>query len=149
MKAARLKAGSSRALRAGFTLMEVLIVLAILAVIIGLVVPNLMKGRERANIDATKVQIKAVEDALDMYALDHDGDYPQGGLSALMTNPGGDTKWKGPYTKGNKSPVDPWGNPIQYQNPGTHQNDGRPDVWSMGKDKAANTADDITNWATN
>ncbi|HEY2251736.1 MAG TPA: type II secretion system major pseudopilin GspG, partial [Planctomycetaceae bacterium] len=133
--------------RAGFTLMEVLIVLAILAVIIGLVVPNLMKGRDRANNDAAKVQVKAVEDALGMYALDHDGDYPAS-ISVLMTNPGGDTKWNGPYFKGNKSPVDPWNNPIQYQSPGQHHSDGSPDVWSNGKDKTSNTADDLNNWGT-
>jgi len=127
--------------------MEVLIVLAILAVIIGLVVPNLMKGKQKADIDAAKVQVKAVEDALAMYALDHDGDYPAA-LSVLMTNPGGDTKWKGPYFKGNKMPVDPWNNAIQYQHPGQHQQDGSPDVWSNGKDKQPNTADDINNWGT-
>ena len=143
-----LKAHHPRAIRAGFTLMEVLIVLAILAVIIGLVVPNLMKGREKANIDATKVQIKAVEDALDMYALDHDGDYPQGGLNALMTNPGGDQKWKGPYLEKGKVPTDPWGNPIQYLYPGQHSGADRPDIWSMGLDRQSNTADDITNWGT-
>jgi general secretion pathway protein G len=135
-----------RGVRGGFTLMEVLIVLAILAVIIGMVVPNLMKGRDKANIDAAKVQVKAVEDALDMYALDHDGEYPAA-ISGLMQNPG-DAKWKGPYFRGNKMPADPWGNPIQYQNPGQHKQDGAPDVWSMGKDKQSGTADDLTNWGT-
>ena len=119
----------ARHVRAGFTLMEVLIVLAILAVIIGLVVPNLMKSRDRANNDAAKVQVKAVEDALEMYFLDHD-EYPAA-LTGLMNNPGNDAKWKGPYFKGNKMPADPWNNPIQYQNPGQHQQDGRPDVWPM------------------
>jgi len=136
-----------RHVRGGFTLMEVLIVLAILAVIIGLVVPNLMKGKQKADNDAAKVQVKAVEDALGMYALDHDGDYPAA-ISALMSNPGGDAKWNGPYFKGNKAPADPWNNPIQYQNPGQHHSDGSPDVWSNGKDKQPNTADDLTNWGT-
>ncbi len=137
----------SRQLRAGFTLMEVLIVLAILAVIIGLVVPNLMKSRDRANNDAAKVQVKAVEDAAGLYALDHDGEYPPS-INALMNNPGGDQKWNGPYFKGNKSPVDPWNNPIQYTNPGQHHQDNSPDIWSNGKDKQPNTADDLTNWGT-
>ena len=146
MTNAKSRTKSPRGMRDGFTLMEVLIVLAILAVIIGLVVPNLMKGKARADNDAAKVQVKAVEDALEMYALDHDGDYPPA-ISSLMTSPGGDPKWKGPYFKGNKAPADPWNNPIQYQNPGTHQQDGRPDVWSMGKDKVT-SPDDLTNWAT-
>lgn len=147
MKGAKSTNVHSRRLRAGFTLMEVLIVLAILAVIIGLVVPNLMKGKQKADNDAAKVQVKAVEDALAMYALDHDGDYPAS-ISVLMTNPGGDQKWNGPYFKGNKAPADPWNNPIQYQNPGQHHQDGTPDVWSNGKDKQPNTADDLTNWGT-
>ncbi len=131
--------------REAFTLMEVLIVLAILAVIIGLVVPNLMKGKTKADIDAAKVQIKAVDDAAEMYALDHDGDYPPS-VEAMMSSPGNDPKWKGPYFKGNKAPADAWNNPIQYQSPGTHQSEGRPDIWSMGKDKTSGTADDINNW---
>jgi general secretion pathway protein G len=147
MTSAKSRTTNRRRVRGGFTLMEVLIVLAILAVIIGLVVPNLMKGKARADNDAAKVQVKAVEDALEMYALDHDGDYPPT-ISALMTSPGADSKWKGPYFKGNKAPADPWGNQIQYTHPGTHKQDGSPDVWSMGKDKQSNTADDLHNWGT-
>ena len=148
MTNAKSRTKNPRCVRDGFTLIEVLIVLAILALIIGLVTTNLMKAKARADNDVAKIQVKAVEDALEMYFLDHDGDYPQGGISALMTSPGGDPKWKGPYFKGNKAPTDPWNNPIQYQNPGTHKQDGSPDVWSMGKDKQSNTADDLTNWGT-
>ena len=136
-----------RPVRHGFTLMEVLIVLAILAVIIGLVVPNLMRSKGVADNNAARVQVKAVEDALEMYALDHDGEYPPA-ISTLMTNPGGDTKWHGPYFKGNKMPADPWGTPIQYAHPGQHKSDGGPDVWSNGKDKQSGTADDLNNWGT-
>jgi general secretion pathway protein G len=134
-----------RGRRAAFTLMEVLIVLAILVVIISLVVPNLMKARDKANNDAAKVQIKSVEEASDHYALDHDGSYPPS-IEAMMSSSGNDQQWKGPYFKGNKPPADSWNSPIQYQSPGTHQSEGRPDVWSMGKDKTSGTADDITNW---
>jgi len=143
-----LKAKSSvrRQRRAGFTLMEVLIVLAILAVIIGLVVPNLLSAKGTADVKAAKVQIKAVEEAAEMYALDHDGTFPPS-IEAMMTSPGNDQQWKGPYFKGAKAPADPWNTPIQYQYPGTHQSD-LPDIWSMGKDKQNGTADDITNWGT-
>ena len=147
MTSAKSRTTNPRGLRDGFTLIEVLIVLAILALIIGLVTTNLMKGKARADNDVAKVQVGAVDAALELYALDHHQEFPQV-LSALMTSPGGDPKWNGPYVKGNKLPADPWGNPIQYQNPGQHHSDGSPDVWSMGKDKQSNTADDITNWGT-
>jgi len=136
--------------RAGFTLMEILIVLAILAVIIGLVLPNLIGSQKQANIKAARVAIHNVATALDTYAVDHDGEFPPAGsgLDVLMHSSGNDPKWKGPYVKGSKAPADPWGNPIQYQYPATHNSDGSPDIWSMGPDKQSNTADDITNWST-
>ncbi|MBS0260608.1 MAG: type II secretion system major pseudopilin GspG [Planctomycetes bacterium] len=132
--------------RSGFTLMEILIVLAILAVIIGLVLPNFLGAQDRANKDAAKVAVAGVEKAADIYAAHHDGTFPAS-LDALLANPGGDDKWSGPYLDKGKVPNDPWGNPIQYAYPGTHQNgQDRPDVWSMGKDKQSNTADDVANW---
>lgn len=135
--------------RRGFTLMEVLLVLAILGVIIGLVVPNLMGQRKKANIGATNLAISNVEQALKLYALDHDGEYPPtaSGLEALLTAPGNDPKWKGPYIESGKVPADAWGNPLQYAYPGTHQQGDKPDLWSMGPDKASSTEDDVTNWS--
>ncbi len=128
------KAARRRAARSGFTLMEILIVLAILAVIIGLVLPNLIGSQKEANKKAAKLAIRSVEQALEIYAADHEGEFPAGGqgLDALLQSSGNDPKWKGPYVKGGKVPADPWGNPIQYQYPGAHQTDGSPDIWSMG-----------------
>src|SRR5258708_3831389 len=105
--------------RRGFTLMEVLLVLAILGVIIGLVLPNLLGQQKKANIGATKVAINNVEQALKLYALDHDGEFPPSanGLDALLTSPGNDPKWKGPYVESGKVPADAWGNPLQYAYP--------------------------------
>jgi general secretion pathway protein G len=130
--------------------MEILLVLAILAVIIGLVVPNLMGRQKQANIGITKVAIDNVEQALKMYALDHDGEYPPTnvGLESLIVPSGNDPKWKGPYFENAKLPTDGWGNPLQYQYPGQNQLADRPDVWSIGPDKMPNTEDDITNWGT-
>jgi general secretion pathway protein G len=128
--------------------MEILIVLAILAVIIGLVLPNLIGSQREANKKAARIAVKGVEQAVEAYAVDHEGEFPAGTLDTLMHSPGNDTRWKGPYLKGNKLPTDPWGNPIQYQYPGTHQSDQGPDIWSMGPDKTSGTADDITNWST-
>jgi general secretion pathway protein G len=138
--------GSRNCRRAGFTLMEILIVLAILAVIIALVLPNLLGQQREAMKKTAKLQVDAVEKALGLYAVGHESDFPAS-LDALISNPGNDPKWTGPYLEKGKVPVDPWGNPIQYAYPGSHQPGGdRPDVWSMGPDKTSNTADDITNW---
>lgn len=134
----------------GFTLMEILLVLAILGVIIGLVLPNLIGQQKQANIAATKVAISSVEQALKIYALHHDGDYPPGGvgLEALITPQGNDPKWKGPYVESQTIPADAWGSPLQYQYPSQQQSTGKPDIWSVGPDKTPNTEDDITNWQT-
>lgn len=139
---------SQRTVRRGFTLMEVLLVLAILGVIIGLVLPNLLGRQKQANIAASRLGISNVEQALKLYALDHDGEFPltAAGLDALIVSPGNDTKWKGPYLEGGKVPADAWGNPLQYAYPGQHQSGDKPDIWSMGPDKATGTQDDITNW---
>jgi len=134
--------------RTGFTLMEILIVLAILAVIISLVLPNFLGAQQDANKKIAKTAVAAVEEAAKMYAAQHDGEFPLT-IDALLTNQGNDPKWAGPYLEKGKVPLDPWGNSIQYQCPGTHQgNGGEPDIWSMGKDKQSNTADDIANWTT-
>ena len=135
-----------RGRRRGFTLMEILIVLAILVVIIALVVPNLLSQQKGAMLKAAKLQVSNVEDALKIYAAGHDADFPAS-LDALINKPAGDDRWSGPYLEKGKNPVDPWGNPIQYQYPGQHSQD-RPDVWSMGPDKQSGTADDITSWGT-
>jgi general secretion pathway protein G len=150
MKRANVNSARRAGRRAGFTLMEILIVLAILVVIISLVLPNLIGAQKQANIKAAKLAVKSVETALESYAVDHDGEFPasSGGLDILMRSSGNDPKWKGPYVKGNKAPADPWGNPIQFTSPGTHQPDGSPDIWSLGPDKQSGTADDITNWDT-
>jgi general secretion pathway protein G len=136
--------GTSRA--GGFTLLEVLLVLAILGVITAMVVPRLIGRQKHANIDATKLSIKGLEHALKLYALDHDGEYPgtRQGLDSLMTAPDSkDTRWKGPYLE---NPArDAWGRPFQYEYPGRHRTTGF-DIFSSGPDGVPGTDDDISNW---
>jgi general secretion pathway protein G len=136
--------------RRGFTLMEILLVLAILGVIIGLVLPNLLGRQREANIGATKLAINNVEQALKFYAVHHNGEFPPSsiGLEALIAPPGSDPNWKGPYIESQSLPTDAWGSPLQYQYPGQQQASGKPDIWSIGPDMTPNTEDDITNWQT-
>lgn len=133
--------------RAGFTLMEVLLVLLILGVIAAMVVPQMLGHAKHANVQATQGSIKSLENALDIYNL-HMGDYPSTaeGLVALLNSPNNDTKWRGPYLQNSsKLPVDAWGQPFQYSWPGQNNRD-KPDIWSPGADKQDGTADDVTNW---
>lgn len=136
--------------RRGFTLIEVLLVLAILGVIAAMVVPQLLGRQKKANVDATRLSITGLEQALDLYAVDHSGEYPTTaeGLESLLVKPNADEKWNGPYLKESKQvPVDAWGRPLQYEYPGQHNTGGtKPDISSGGPDKAFGTPDDITNW---
>ena len=133
--------------RAGFTLMEVLLVLLILGVIAAMVVPRLLGSLKTANIQQTQASIKGLENALEYYAKDHGGEYPSTaeGLQALQFAPADDTSWtSGPYI--DSQPLDAWKNPFQYAYPAQHNTNGKPDIWSFGADKQDGTADDVTNW---
>lgn len=136
--------------RRGFTLIEVLLVLAILGVIAAMLVPSLLRRQKQALIDQTKINIKALEGILRQYGLDHDGDMPTTaqGLEVLIVAPNNDDKWKGPYITETKTlPADAWGRPFQYEFPPTHHSGGDvPDISSGGPDKTFGTADDVTNW---
>jgi general secretion pathway protein G len=135
---ARLRKSRQRKLgrRLAFTLMEVLLVLAILVILggmVGLMYQNVQGG---ANVKAAKTQINLLQQAVKMYQLNVQ-DLPAD-LNALISNPGmDDAEWGGPYIE--KLPQDPWGQPYNY----TIQ-DGKAVISSNGPDKQANTADDIT-----
>jgi general secretion pathway protein G len=130
--------------KAGFTLIEVMVVVIIIGILAVAIVPNLTGKTEEARKAQAKSDIRALENALDEYAS-HNSNYPstEQGLQALIEKPTGEPEaldWKGPYIK--RLSRDPWKNHYQYQNPGTH---GNYDVFSMGKDKNS-PDDDIGNW---
>lgn len=116
----------------GFTLLELLVVLGIIAMLAGLVGPQVMKHMVEAKIKAAKVQIEDLSSTLDMYKLDV-GSYPttEQGLNALVESPDGAQRWNGPYLKKSKIPLDPWNNEYKYTSPGEH---GKFDITSMGAD---------------
>jgi len=116
----------------GFSLIELLVVMIILGLIASLVGPQLFGKLGSAKQKTAKTQIEMFMAALDAYRLDV-GRYPaeSEGLDALVTNPG-TPRWNGPYLK-KAVPLDPWGNPYHYRNPGEH---GPIDVFSYGADGA-------------
>ncbi len=138
--------------RRGFTLTEVLLVLAILGVIAAMVVPNLLGQQKAALIKTTKMSIKSLEDACTHYAIAHDGEYPQGGSNEvinMLVNPTDkDNKPISPYLP--KVPKDAWGQPLYYEYPPTGKapNLTVPAIWSSGPDKKSDDGanDDINNW---
>jgi general secretion pathway protein G len=108
----------SAAHQAGFTLVEMLVVLTIIALILGLVGPRVLNYLGESRVKTAKLQIESFGSALDLFYLDT-GRYPttSEGLNALVQRPTGIEVWNGPYVKGGKVPSDPWGNPYQYRSP--------------------------------
>lgn len=141
---------NARTRRAAFTLFEILIAIALLALLTGVAVynsGNILKDNEEK---VAKIFVKeSLEVPLTRFKIDMGG-YPttEEGLQALVSAPGTNgTRWRGPYMKadGGKLPADPWGTTYFYQYPGAH-NTGSYDVWSAGPDRQNGTADDIGNW---
>jgi general secretion pathway protein G len=133
--------------RAGFSLIEMLVVLAIIGLIMGLVGPRVLNYLGDARAKTARVQIESFANALDLFFMDV-GRYPtsQEGLGMLVKQPPGAATWNGPYLKGSVVPSDPWGNPFVYRAPGSH---GPYDLISHGSDGqegGQGAAAEITNW---
>ena len=132
--------------RQGFTLIEIMLVVIILATLAAMVVPRLTGRSEKAKVAVAKADIEShLATALKLYELDN-GNFPSSsqGLQALLAKPTASPvpeNWNGPYI--DKDPVDPWGRPYVYVSPGNHNLDY--DLSSKGKDEKKGE-DDIVNW---
>lgn len=132
---------------AGFTLLELLVVLAILGLLAAIIAPQVLKYLGTSRTQTAKVQIQNIVAALELYKLDV-GHYPTQaeGLNALVTAPSNAVGWNGPYLRRESAVRDPWGEPYIYKNPGQH---GEIDVYTLGSDKAeggTGEAQDVGNW---
>jgi general secretion pathway protein G len=117
----------------GMTLVEIMVVVAIIGMIMGAVAVGAMSQLEKAKVKNTKMIIHNVQEALVHYATDNTDSCPKG-LGDLVSQK---------YL--NKDPKDDWGQPLMYVCPSTHGGDSA-DVWSKGKDKQDGTQDDIRSW---
>lgn len=133
-------------LAAGFTLLELLVVMVIIGMLAGFVAPKFFAQIGKSETKTARAQIDSLEKSLDQYRLDV-GRYPttEQGLAALNERPAGETKWAGPYLK-KAVPPDPWSRPYIYKFPGEH---GEYDLSSYAKDGqpgGTGEAEDIVSW---
>ncbi len=130
----RLKQNNQR----GFTLIEILIVVAIIGLIASLIAPNLLGRFEKSKEEITKAQVEMLSSSIQSFILDV-GRCPNS-LNELITSD--DPKWRGPYLSKKEIPLDPWGKEYQYKCPGEH---GPFDLYSLGPN---NRLDEraIKNW---
>ncbi|MFO7568453.1 MAG: type II secretion system major pseudopilin GspG [Smithellaceae bacterium] len=137
--------------QAGFTLIELMVVIVILGVLAGLIIPRVMGEPDKARQAKAKIQMESLESALKIYKLDN-GSYPttEQGLKALVETPtvGNLPKnWRqGGYLDKGRLPKDPWGNEFIYIAPGSHSDF---DLISLGKDGEPGGEEfdaDINNW---
>lgn len=131
----------------GYSLIELLIVLAILGLLVTLAAPRVMGLFDKAKSDTAKIEIETIGAALDLYRL-HIGHYPgtDEGLTSLVEPPSNQEDWNGPYLKNSDGILDPWGRPYRYAFPGQHANY---DLYTYGSDNTEggdNDARDVTNW---
>lgn len=156
--------------RSAFTLLEILVVLAIIGMLVGLAVTSLSKAFDNAKIDVAKAFVATqMPTALGLYRIDM-GDYPSTaeGLQALLTPPNNPNaaSWRGPYLTSSQLPLDPWKHPYMYAYPGTHtasivtqtttgyqasstapaSTTSRFDIWSLGPNGVDGDPGNIGNW---
>ena len=130
---------------AGFTLLEILVVIAILGLLIGLVAPAVLRQLSGARVNIARQSIERLGSVLDLYKLDV-GSYPSSeqGLQALISQPAGITSWNGPYVKGDGVPLDAWNHPYSYREP-SQRSGHEYDLCSAGPDPSAGASSQICN----
>lgn len=131
----------------GFTLIELMVVLLILAMLATIAAPRVSKYLGKAKTQTAKVQVEALSAAVDAFILDV-GRPPSDaeGLNSLINAPSSASNWDGPYIKRSASLIDAWGRPYRYRQPGQH---GEYDVYTLGaddKEGGASDDGDIGNW---
>lgn len=141
------RSGSHRRARrpeAGFTLVEILVVITIIGLIMALVGPRVLSYLGDSKVKAAKIQLESFSSALDLYYLDLSR-YPNSneGLAAL-TQSNNAPGWNGPYLRGGQVPVDPWGRPYAYRSPGERAPYEIKSLGSDGQEGGSGTASDIT-----
>jgi len=146
----QMKFSQKRALanRSGFTLIEIILVIGLLAILAGLVIGNVDKIFGNQQLEMAKFKVnESFKTPLTTFRVAM-GRYPttEEGLQALLTKPASDTRgrWKGPYVESASDLEDPWGQPMQYRFPGT-KNPSKYDLYSFGPDMVQSD-DDIGNW---
>ncbi len=138
---------NNRRKQAGFTLIELMIVIIIIGLIAGIVTPNIIKRLDKAKQNTAFAQIESLSQALDSFRLDT-GRYPttQEGLMALVKKPAAKAeKWDGPYLK-KELPRDPWGNDYEYKSPGAHGDFDIISYGADGKEGGEKIDKDIVSW---
>jgi general secretion pathway protein G len=130
---------------AGFTLVEILVVITIIGLIMAIVGPRVLNYLGESKVKAAKIQIESFESALDLYYLDM-GRYPVSGdgLVSLVQRPGNAQEWNGPYLKGGVVPNDPWGHPYVYRSPAERVPYEIVSFGADGQEGGTGTATDIT-----
>lgn len=125
---------------AGFTLLELLVVILIIGLLTGIVAPRFVGQVGRSEATAARAQLDAFDKAIQAYRIDT-GRFPSTsqGLRALVSQPADEPRWRGPYMR-DDIPLDPWGTAYQYRNPGSTGKDY--DLLSFGRDRAQGGAGD-------
>jgi general secretion pathway protein G len=136
---------SRRSREHGFTLVEILVVITIIALIMSLVGPRVLNYLTESKVKAAKIQMQSFSSALDLLYLDT-GRYPSSaeGLTTLVKPTSAMGGWNGPYLKGNSVPNDPWGKPYVYRSPTERSKFEIMSYGADGQEGGTGTAADIT-----